>query len=509
MKKKIKGTILFMFIVSILIFWATVSSLPSTMPHKISDTKVVKNVQFCGHDKTKSNEYLKEYKIPNKCIQPLAIIDDPYANIWFAQTTNNSISKFNQFKKLFITYNNNTYESNEKSMIWGMDYSDSYGIWYAGDQDHIWQLNIVDKKYNKIPYSYANSLLQRIKINNSEMMVLNDFTNNKIVIIDPMPFSTETKYLVVASPLENAFTSGFVIDPDKNIWYTNWIFQQYGKLIKLNYSQLKSELKDYEDQENKHMETYDLPDYVITPNGISLDNHNNVWITDTSSSLFIKFKSDYREENFIRYVTSEPPPSTYGNYSKTSESPISRPYWNEFNNGEIIFNEQTSNSIAVFDIKKEELTEYLIPTKNSNWSDCGSINDCGINQVFAFTTHGNGVWFTEWVENNIGNINTEINPTFNIHVSDEINLHKDKDEQIRFTITSKADNNLINIISNNINPNLITDIQKNKIVLDENESVNIGLMVKSTSSYLHEKFLIGGRNNNITISRYITTNVTQ
>ncbi len=507
MKRKIKGIILLVFVV-LLIFWATASSLPSTTPlQKFDSNNDIKKIQLCGHDESNSNKYLIEYKIPSKCTQPLAIADDPYENIWFAQTTDNSISKFNKFKKLFSLYNNIL---NEKSMIWGIDYSDD-SIWYTGDQNNIWQLNILQKEYNKIPYSYENSLLQRIKIINSELIVLNDFTNNKIVVIEPLPISTETEYLTITSPLEDAFTSGFVIDIDKNIWYTNWIFQQHGKLIKLNYSQLKSELQNNNERQiNKYMKTYDLPDHVITPNGVSMDNEGNIWITDTSSSVFLKFKPHYinTEGKFVSYITSDPPFSTYGNYSGMIKSPITRPYWNEFNTDKIIFNEQTSNSIAIFNIQEEELIEYLIPTKNSNWADCGPIYDCGINQSFGFTTYDNNIWFTEWVENNIGNINTDIQLPFNVYVNNEIVLQKDEIKHITVTLTSKKNNNMINIINNNIDSNLFIYVKKNKILLDENESVDVELIIKSASQ-LQEKFLLGGRNNNITISKYITIKTIQ
>ena len=39
-------------------------------------------------------------------------------------------------------------------------------------------------------------------------------------------------------------------------------------------------------------------------------------------------------------------------------------------NGNLFFNEQTSNQLAVFDIDNAQLVEYMVPSKNPNWADC-------------------------------------------------------------------------------------------------------------------------------------------
>ena len=133
----------------------------------------------------------------------------------------------------------------------------------------------------------------------------------------------------------------------------------------------------------EHIHMFEFTSEISTPNGITIDDNNKIWLMDTSSSNFFKFDPD--TNYFIKYSTSDPPISTYGNHSGLIKTPITRPYWTEFDNNKIIFNEQTANSIAVFNLDEEELIEYLIPTKNPNWADCGTIEDCGIAQIFAFT----------------------------------------------------------------------------------------------------------------------------
>ena len=84
------------------------------------------------------------------------------------------------------------------------------------------------------------------------------------------------------------------------------------------------------------------------------------------------------------------------------------------NDNNIIFNEQTSNRIGIFDTEKESLVEYSIPSRNPGWADCGSVekfdlsdeidlvyrtsdsSDCGVAQVFGFDIADDKIWFSEW-----------------------------------------------------------------------------------------------------------------
>ena len=97
-----------------------------------------------------------------------------------------------------------------------------------------------------------------------------------------------------------------------------------------------------------------------------------------------------------------PPVSSYGNATGLVLSPVSRPYWLEAYGDLVIFNEQTGNRIGVLNPTESRLVEYAIPSANPNWADCGIALNCGLAQVFGFDISDQKVWFTEWVENNIG-----------------------------------------------------------------------------------------------------------
>ena len=64
---------------------------------------------------------------------------------------------------------------------------------------------------------------------------------------------------------------------------------------------------------------------------------------------------------------------------------------------------------------------------NPNWGDCGEMQNCGLAQIFDFTVSGDKIWFTEWVENNIGVVDTkttisfsDIRTTFNLAPSSSV-----------------------------------------------------------------------------------------
>ena len=129
--------------------------------------------------------------------------------------------------------------------------------------------------------------------------------------------------------------------------------------------------------------------------------------------------------------------STYGNETGVIKDPISRPYWTDLDNfGNLVFNEQTSNRIGILNISTESFTEYMIPSKNPNWGDCGDLQDCGIAQVFDFAIHDKKIWFTEWVENNIGVVDTSIPLPFSIDIdTKEIILKKGETAEVAVTVT--------------------------------------------------------------------------
>ena len=74
-------------------------------------------LQFCStNEYAMSNEYVKEYKIPTACTQPLAITVDHNGIVWFAQTGTGKVAKFDPLTETFTEYANPVWENIEKSI---------------------------------------------------------------------------------------------------------------------------------------------------------------------------------------------------------------------------------------------------------------------------------------------------------------------------------------------------------------------------------------------------------
>jgi virginiamycin B lyase len=159
-----------------------------------------------------------------------------------------------------------------------------------------------------------------------------------------------------------------------------------------------------------------------TPNGVTVGPNQKIWIADTSGNFFFSF--DPETEEFTKYVTSIPHADSYGNLKLPTYS--SNPYWIEHSDGNLVMNEHNANRIAVFNPESETLVEYTVPSRNPNWSDCEGIDYCGLAQVFDFTVDGDKIWFTEWVENNIGVVDMSVPLPFTIDIGQADGKYTDR-----------------------------------------------------------------------------------
>ena len=160
------------------------------------------SLQFCSTNKEAlSNEYVKEYKIPTVCTQPLAITVDHSGMVWFAQTNTGKVAKFNPLTETFTEYDNSVWNQAEKifivsaiennieptklrSMMWGIDYFPDGSIWFTDETtDAIWKFSIDTESYDRISYSQINegesSLPQKLVIEGSKI-IINDFSGGKL-----------------------------------------------------------------------------------------------------------------------------------------------------------------------------------------------------------------------------------------------------------------------------------------------------------------------------------------
>lgn len=465
MKKKTKGYLAFAFLGGIMVTSGVVIAIPGITPDDPSEQMTVTGTpadnypdvdrpQFCGTNEPKSTAYVREFAIPTECTNPLAIVADYDGNVWFTKTNTGGLGKFDPSSETFTEYENLGWPKGARSMMWGIDYAPDGSVWFTDEaHDSVWRFSTFDEKYNRLSYpSEGNSLPQKLLIDGSQI-IINDFTGNKITFLDPNQSEEDVNYVSLPSPIENSVTADFAIDNNANVWYTNWLFQQGGVLVKFDHTGYLENVATGGEQFLPlmgYIEIFELPPELLTPNGIEVDNEGNIWLADTTSSFFFRF--DPLTETYTQYVTAEPMLSTFGNQTGIVKNPISRPYWMEADDsGKIVFNSQTSNNISVMDPKTDSLVEYHVPSKNPYWSDCDPgtglmLADCGVAQVFDFAIDGSKIWFTEWVENNIGVVDTTVPLPADIDLeSTSLVLNSGDSKHFNFVITPQSQQDLMGV----------------------------------------------------------------
>jgi len=510
--------------------------------------------KFCGTGNATSNDYVKEYKIPTDCTLPQAIMTDKFGNIWFVESNTGSVVKFDPVSESFREYFNGLWPRSGHSMIWGLGYSPDGAIWFTDEKNRlIWKFIILHQAYDRqsLPYG-ENSFPQRLEVQGSNILI-NDFKGNRIIFLDFKEFKFKAPGEPISTDLEksdeksdeelqsdflppdeelqsdslppdealyfyslpsnnpNAVTADFVIEGE-NIWYTNWVLNGPGVLSKVN--QTEFELLKEGAEGSISFEFFPLPTDLKTPNGITADNNGNIWLADSSSSSFFKFNTT--NENFTQFTTSNPHQSTYGNYTGEIKLPVSRPYWIETDSsGKLVFNEQGSNRIGVFDPGTESLVEYSIPSKNPHWGDCDPgtgvmVPDCGLAQVFDFVIKDDKIWFTEWSENNIGVVDTTIPLPVEIHLDeDEISLYPGESKNLHFTISSISENTLsfVSLILSESSDFL--DVKTNNSPLenllpDSSESIDVTFNADDELIPGKYKVLLGAETDQVSVSKFVT-----
>ena len=395
---------------------------------------------FCGSGDAGSTAYVREFAIPADCTGPLAIATGRDGGIWFAQTGTGGLARFDPATEGFTQYDNPlwTHAGEARSMMWGLDGSRDGHMWFTDEAfDSVWRFSVSDGRYERFDYpSDGRSLPQRLLVDDSQTVIINDLTGNKLTFLDPgrdPGGAGGMSYFSIPSPVDGSVTAAFAIDPSDgnrgDIWYTNWVHMQGGVLVKFDRAWYEESVAKSGARSlplSDFVQIRPMPPELLTPNGIAVTGDGTVWLADTSSSSFFSF--DPPTGQFVRYVTADPQPGTYGNQTGVVKSPISRPYWIDTDErGRIVLNAHAANNISVMDPVSQSIVEYHVPSRNPAWGDCGGAGagagagaadpaGCGLAQVFDFAVRGHEIWFTEWVENKIGVVDTSVPPPVEVRV---------------------------------------------------------------------------------------------
>ncbi len=458
---------------------------------------------FCGQSEPTANAYITEYGVPTICTQPLAITTTPDGGVWFAQSNTGNLARFDRDTQTITEFENPFWDDAQRSMIWGMDHDNGF-LWYTDEaNDSVWRFDISQGTYRQflLPVS-EDSFPQQLLVHGTDI-ILNDLQGNALVVLDASDPDGGLVYNSLPSNTTGAVTAGFALDRAGVIWYTTWIDGRGGLLVGVDPNLVRGQ-----NASDIIIET--LPSGLRTPNGAAADHRGNIWLADTSSSYF--FMYDPASESFSHYVTSRPDPLSYGNLTGVIQTPISRPYWMMVNDrGDIVFNEQTANRIAVMDPRTEKLVEYSIPSRNPFWADCRGDPACGIAQVLSITVDGSEVWFTEWAENSIGMLDTAKPLPFDISIqTPRLTLAPGESASIAYAIESTTERPIaVEPVSANTHTYLhVVPHRPPQLILLENSEI-VTLDIVSTPDALpgEYKILLGAESGSVSVSRYVTVEI--
>jgi virginiamycin B lyase len=500
---------------SLVILFSSISNdeiVEVSVQQDFEDIEQKNREKFCGADEAQSTPYITEYEIPRVCTQPQAITIDDQGNVWFAQSSTGSLTKFNPETESFTEYENEIWPHDTRSMIWGLDYFHNGTLWFTDDQhDSLWRFTIDEQKYDHLDFQILNGTLpQKLQIYDSQI-IINDFSGGQIIIIDNI-YSDDVNVYRLPALREDSLIGAITVDSNNNLWYTNWIGDGGGWLRVFNKTSLDISLQK-DEVFTKYNSEILHPD-LKTPNGITTDDFGNIWLADSSSSYVFKF--DISTVDFIKYTTSHPPKSTYGNYTGKVDSIPSRPYWIEKNqSGQLVFNEQGANSIGVLNPETESLVEYSIPSKNPHWGDCGPQKNCGISQVFDIALIDDKVWFSEWAENKIGVVDTSVDLPIDIQLdSREITLSQGETITIKFLTALTTDNpTIVSPVITNADSGeniLVTYYSGDESYLLDNDEplpTEIQISVSETAMSGQYKVLLGAQTKDISFGKFLTITV--
>jgi len=212
-----------------------------------------------------------------------------------------------------------------------------------------------------------------------------------------------------------------------------------------------------------------------------------------------------------KYVTSIPHADSYGNLKLPTYS--SNPYWIEHSDGNLVMNEHNANRIAVFNPESETMVEYTVPSRNPNWSDCEGIDYCGLAQIFDFTVDGDKIWFTEWVENNIGVVDTSTPLPFTTDIDiDSQNIILERGQTAEVLLQFNISNVLLGAGEVSVSLNKSSTASSSDLIITYEQigdSQKNLIQITAGEDALSDthKVLLGAFDDEIAVSKFITVTI--
>jgi virginiamycin B lyase len=490
--------------------------------------------QFCGNNTSpNSNEFVNEYVLPTTCEMPLGIaVDNNASKVWYISTKNGILGSYNTKENRFdhertIPIWRSRQNPIDFSQVWTLKVDRENNIWFTDEkQNAIWRYNNLLKTFEifnipEISKSFGTTYPVSMDFDSSGNIYLVGIRSSSLWFanVTEMRNGTSDGISRIPIPLQGFVgidpdlisTGSVIVDENNNtVWLSMLAFAKKGQIFKY-------------DTNSKTFKVFELPPDINSHVGITLDNNDDIWVTDHGTSIF--YKLDHSNGRITKFVTSQASSRVFGRNSTSEEGAYTLPYWiQKGSNGSIWFNEHTGNKIAVFNPINMTLVEYWIPTQNALFGQCqpDSANNCGIANLLQFSVGtNNDVWFTEWSENKIGRVDSYKEVPFSVSSSEkEVTIAKGKSAEIKLnlqtssTLSSSSDNTINMIKSGTFTPtgdlgNSTGSFSEQSFSIANGKSKQISFIFTPSSDLKSGEYMlmIGAENNAISYMKAIKINV--
>lgn len=403
---------------------------------------------LCGDNKIHSNYYVKEFITPILCSQPVALTADKDGKIWLASGKSGTIQVFDpkseKFEQVIKIPNWPNQTRNIGSMIWDIKFDKNDNLWFTDElSNSIWKYSVNEGKFENYRLLAEGGYPLSIAFDSDNNVWFTQVFGKRLGFIEPSKTVSNTTEGIseldmskqinfqTMGPISNGYNfSGHnnnTRSADNSgdvVWFSTAVFPIGGQIIKY-------------DIDNESITIHDINYTHSVPFSIAEDENGTLWANSHIANLFLSLNPNTGAVK--QYATSNP--SSSGNLTTL-------PYYNEYQDGKVWFNEHYGNSIAYFDIKNNKLVEYHIPSHNPLWVN--SSNPLR----FAFDNEGS-VWFTEWTENKLGVIHADklkqLPISLNVSKSD-ISLDRKSGKGDSLNVTVYFDPASINTLTNSSGP---------------------------------------------------------
>jgi virginiamycin B lyase len=410
------------------------------------------NAQFCGlNSHPNSSNLVIEYSLPALCEMPLAIgVDSQNQNIWYVSTKNGTLGRYDMNANSFgEEYRIPSWPARENptmsSQVWDINIDNKGNIWFTDEiLNALWRFSNETKSFEiftvpEKPEAFGTTYPVSMEIdNNGSNIYFVGIRSPSIWIgnISQMRNGTAEGIERIGIPLDSfkgmdpdlVSTGSVILDEDNDRLFVS--------LLAFN---TKGQILGY-DLKNNTFTSYEMPEDITSPVGLTLDRNDSLWVTDHGTSIF--FRLDPASGDITKFTTSTASPRTLGQ-STTLDAAYTLPYWIKTGeNGSIWFNQHTGNKMSSFDPNNLTLVEYWIPSQNKLWGPCrDATSQCGISNALQFDVdENNEVWFSEWSENKIGRVLTDKVLPLSVSVlPSNFTLQRGGNEEVRMNVTSNRD----------------------------------------------------------------------